>query len=145
MSATQAQSGFGTLFQLGDGETPTETFTTIAEVINITTPEKNLATVDATHMESPQGFMEDIPTLLSSGECTLDLNFLPSSSTQASLDTAMLARRKCNCRIILPGALKRFEFAGYVTKLGRAMPHDDKMTMSVTVKATGPTSLVDNT
>lgn len=141
MSQTVAQSGFGTLFQIDDGA---GAYTTIAEVINVTTPDKQLATVDATHMESPQGFMEDIPTLLSSGEATLDLNFLPGSATQALLDTAQAARRRCLFRVILPGALKRFEFAGFVTKLGRAMPHDDKMTMSVTVKATGPTSLVDN-
>lgn len=142
-SPTQAQSGFGTLFQIGDGATP-EVFNTVAEVTSITAPDSTLATVDATHMESPDGYAEYIPTLLDSGECSLDLNFVPASPTQKLLADAHFAKRKANFRIIVPGAANRVEFAGYVTKLGRTFPHDNKMVQTSSVKATGKVGLVPN-
>lgn len=143
MAATQGQTGFGTLFQIGDGAGP-EVFTTVAEVVNITAPDSTLSTVDATHMESPDRFSEKIPALLDSGEAQIELNFVPGSATQKLLDDAHYALRKANFRIILPGALKRGEFSGYVTKIGRAMPHNDKMTKSVSVTTTGKFQIVDN-
>jgi hypothetical protein len=138
---TQAQTGFGTLFQIDDGA---GTYTTVAEVVNITAPDSNLNTTDATHMESDDGFSEAIPTLLDSGEASLDLNFIPGSASQKMLDDAHFAKRRALFRIILPGALKRCQFAGYVTKVGRSFPHNDKMVKTVAIKATGKVEVVDN-
>lgn len=141
MTATQAQTGFGTLFQIDDGA---GNFPTVAEVVNVNPPDSMLNTTDATHMESPDSHEEVIPTLLSTGEATIDLNFVPGSATQKALSDAHFAMRKASFRVILPGAAKRFEWDGYVTKIGRALPHGDKMSMSVSVKATGKVNLVAN-
>lgn len=136
MAATQARSGYGTQLWIGDGGGP-ETFTKVAEVESVTPPDVNLGTADATHMESDDAFMEDVATMLSTGEATVGLNFLPSDPTQRMLADAQYNRRRTNFRIVFPGGAKRMSFAGHITKIGRALPKDDRMSMTVTIKGTG--------
>lgn len=141
MARTQANAGYGIKFYIGDGGSP-ETFTKVGETESVTPPDVNLGVADATHMESDDAFMEDIPTMLSSGEATIGLNFLPTDPTQALLAAAQYDRRTTNFRMVLPSGTQRFEFAGHITKIGRALPKDDRMSMTVTIKATGKTALV---
>ncbi len=140
---TQARSGFGTLLKIGDGAGP-EVFTTIAELVDADAPDQVLNFADATNMESPSGAMEDVATLLQTSEVSFTLNFLPGDATQALLTTAQVAKRKANFQIILPGAARRFEGAAYVSKVGRAMKHDDAMRMTVSLKPQGLWNLVPN-
>lgn len=62
MAATVGTSGFGTLLKVGDGASPTEAFTAIAEVKSISGPSMSMETIDATHMESPSGYREILPS-----------------------------------------------------------------------------------
>jgi len=144
MAATRAKSGFGTLVQRGDGGSPTETFTTVAEIVNVNGPERTLDIIDASHMESPNGRKEYIPAMLDVSEITCDMNFLPGDTSQANLQSDQDNRTLRNFRFILPGAGKRFEGAAYVMKIGAAMPYDGKMVSPVTLRPSGPWNLVNN-
>ena len=42
MAATTGTSGFGTLLQVGDGASPTEAFSTLAEVTGLSGPSHSL-------------------------------------------------------------------------------------------------------
>lgn len=139
MAATGAKAGFGALLKIGDGATPTEVFTTIAEVVNITPPSHELETADATHMESPNGFRERIATVLNAGEGTFELNFLPDDTSQDQLITDQEAKTLRNFQITIPGSspAKRYAFSAFVTSIGESIPFDDKMTRNVTLTLSG--------
>ena len=64
--------GHGTLLQRGDGGDP-ETFTTVAEVLNISGPSLSRDTIDVTTMDSPDEWIEFIAGLNDVGEITFDL------------------------------------------------------------------------
>lgn len=134
--ATGARAGFGALLKRGDGGNP-EAFTTIAEVTNIGEVTTKLNVVDATHMESADAHMEKIPTILESGDITVDLNFLPGDTTQTALRNDAMNRSLRNFQITVPGTAKVFSFSAYVTSIGPAIPHDGKMVQSVTLTPTG--------
>jgi hypothetical protein len=143
MAATAAKPGYGTLLQLGDGA-GSETFTTIVEITNIGGPETKLNTADATHMESPNQFMEKIATILEVGAIPVQGNFIQANATLASLFTAQNAKRLCNWRIILPGADRRFEGAGFVASIKPTIPVAGKMPIDFSIEPSGKWSLVPN-
>lgn len=136
MAATGAKAGFGALLKRGDGGGP-EVFTTVAEVVDIGKVGTTLATVDATHMESPDTHMEKIPTILESGAVNVSLNYLPGDTTQNLLRSDCLARSLKNFQITIPGSSKVVSFAAYVTEVGPTFPHDNKMAQDVVLTPTG--------
>lgn len=144
MAATNARSGFGTLFQRGDGASPTELFTTVAEVTSISGPRENLEFVDATHMESPNAYREKIATLLNSGQVTIGQQWLAGDTSQNNLRLDMRNRVKRNFRILPPGSGKKITFSGLVVDIGREFPLDNKMTADVTIEVTGPVEIADH-
>ncbi len=137
MAATLARSGFGTLLQRGDGATPTEGFTTIPEVGDINGPAKSLLMVDATHMESPNGYEEKIPAIKQGGDVTFPVQFIPGNATQAGLEADLEAQTKRNFRLILAGNTHRWSFSAYVQNIGPSYPMKDKMVQDVTLSITG--------
>lgn len=145
MAVTKARSGFGTILRRGSGTGTPETFATIGEVTNISGPEITRAVVDATHMESPDQAMERIPTLISAGDLSIDLNYDPTSTGFGLLYTDLKSGRLANWQIDIPTGpgptdQHRYTFKAYVTKIGPSIPHDGKMTCQVTLS---PTGLVD--
>lgn len=141
MATTVATSGFGTILKIGNGATA-EVFTAVSEVVNITGPGESLETIDATHMQSPSNYREFIPSLLDSGEVTLDLNFLPGTAGQTVIRTALTGRTKKNWKLVFTdSALTTYKFAGYVTAFEPSAQIDDKLSASCTIKVTGPVTL----
>lgn len=144
MSQTKARTGFGTLFQVGNGATPTETFTTVANVVNISGPEEIREMVDGTHMESTEGVRERIPSLRDFGVISLDVDFAAGDSSQANVRTDLKNGTLRNFRIIFPGSGKRFEGAGYVSKIGLSTPLDNKMVSPIEITPSGPWNIVNH-
>lgn len=127
---------------LSGGTASGELFTTIAEITNITGPEMSLETIDATHMESTNGFREYIPSLKDSGELSFDFNFLPADANQTALYDDMLASVRRNFQIVWTDAAPTtYSFAGYVKSLSYSAQIDDKLSGSGTVQITGPISI----
>jgi hypothetical protein len=141
---SDAISSFGTLLKIGDGGEP-ETFTTIAEVLDIGGPELELGTEESTSHDSPGGWREHVGTLLSAGEVTFDVNFIPTHATHnpsTGLIADMVNRVKRNFKLVFPdAAATTWSFAALVTKLGPAEPVEGKLEASVTLQVTGQPTL----
>lgn len=142
---TNALAGYGTLFKIGDGATPTETFTTVAEVSNIGGPGLSLDTAEATHHGSTGGWKEYVATLLDGGEVSLDLNYIPTAATQnntTGLLYDMTHRTLRNFKLVFPDiGGTTWSFSGFVTAFEPSAPVGDKLSASVTIKISGQPTL----
>jgi hypothetical protein len=136
MAATVATSGFGTLFKAGNGAS-TEVFTTIAEVKSISGPSISVETLDATHMQSLNNYREMLPSFISGGEITLELNFLPATSAQKCITTDLAARTKRHFQIVWTNtAGTKWSFSGYYTGFTPNAAIDGVLSASVTITVT---------
>lgn len=137
--STSAIAGVGAEFKRGDGES-NETFTAIAEVNSIGGPDKSRGTIDVTSLDSSGGYREFIPSFRDAGEVTLNMNF--TRDGYVDMDTDFASSSSTNYQIVFPDTgSTTLEFAGYVTRIGSAIPTDDKVTMDVTIKITGQVTL----
>lgn len=136
MAATQAKGGFGTKFYRDDG---TGTFVAIAEVGDISGPERSQILEDATHMESPSGWAEKIAVgVKEGGDITFQAAFLQDDASQAALRSDVGSTTKRNYRIVFPSGNKRLSFAGFVQRIGATYPVKGKMVTDFTISVTGP-------
>jgi len=141
---TAAISSFGTLLKKGDGGTP-ETFTTIAEVLDVSGPELGLDTEEATNQGSTGGWEEHIGSILRSGLVTFSVQYVPTGATHnatTGLIADMVNRTRRNFQLVFPnGVSTTWSFAALVTKFAPKAPVKGKLTADVTLKLTGQPTL----
>ena len=130
--ATQADIGNGTKFQI-EGATP-GAYTDIAEVFDITPPNETTDVIDASHMASPD--REFIMGLTDPGETSFEMNFVPGSASEGLLLGVKATRAAHNFRILFKNGAQ-WTFAGLLVGYEPAVPNEDKMTCTVTIKLTG--------
>lgn len=142
---SQALAAYGVLLKRGDGGTPTETFTTIAEVKSISGPSMSADVIDVTtHSSAAIGAgREKIASLIDWGEVSFDLNFIPTNTQHKQLLADLNARGKHNWKIVFPDAgPTEWAFEGIVTNFEMDMPVDDvlgaSLTITITTKPTFP-------
>ena len=144
MAATSADNGYSSTFAIGDGGDPTETFTAVAEVFSITGPGRSRESIDATHLDSDNGYREFIPGgVIDGGEVTIELNYIPATSDV--LITALENTAAGNFRITHPNLIA-LTFSGFCTayEVG-PITVDEKLTLTATFKITGQPTLSDET
>jgi predicted secreted protein len=139
-----AIASFGTLLKIGDGAGP-ENFTTIAEVRDISGPKLEQATEEVTHHGSAGGWREFVGTLLSAGEVTFDLNFVPTGATH-NPTTGLIAdlknRVKRNFKLVFPDtAVTTWAFTALVTGFEPEESVEGSLAASVTLQVTGQPTL----
>jgi predicted secreted protein len=134
---SNAFAGVGTEFQRSTGETSgAEDFVSIAEINSISGPNKTRGTIDVTSLDSSGGYREFIASFRDAGEVTLEMNFTRDGFEDLNDDFESESSKEY--RIVLPDTGNTtFTFFGYVINLGMAIPTDDKVTASVTIKVTG--------
>ena len=141
---SDAISAFGTLLKIGDGGDP-ESFTTIAEVKDISGPSLSLATEEITNHSSPGGWREFIGTLLDAGEVTFDINFIPTHSTHnasTGLIADMVNKVKRNFQLVFPDAGNTtWNFTALITGFELSEPVEGTLSASVTLRITGQPTL----
>lgn len=141
MAASEAQIGYGATFAIGDGATPTEAFTALAEVIDITPPSDNMDVIEVTHLTSPNRTKEFVAGLNDPGECALTLNFLPGEADDVAIQALRGLTAPTNFRITFPaiggGAAKTWTFGGFLVGYEPQVPINDRMTATVRIKVTG--------
>ncbi len=140
-----AFSSFGTQLQIGDGATPTEAFTTIAEVMDISGPGLQQGTVEVTTHSSTNRYREFLATLKDGGEVSFDINYLPANGTHDPT-TGLLKKYEdgtiANYQLIFPDtAATQWDFSGIVTGFEPSEPVDGALTASVTLKISGSPTL----
>lgn len=96
---TKAVSTKGLKLQRGDGAA-SESFTTIAELTNISGPTETAGQIDATNFDSEA--MEYIAALPDNGEVTAEMNFIASDEQQQGLRADLRAGTLRNFKIVLP-------------------------------------------
>ena len=137
----------GTLLQMGDGASPTEAFTTIAEVMTITGPSFSRDTIDTTSHDTSNGFRTFMGGLVDAGEVSFDIQFDAAATTHidtsgllSKLVGSSLPTSTTNFRIVYPNS-KRWNFAGIVSGFEVTADMGDKMQASVTIKISGKPTL----
>jgi hypothetical protein len=134
MTATAARIGYGSTFEIStDGGA---TFAPIGEVKSITPPSDTVDVIDATHMTSPNATREFVLGLNDPGESSFEMNFIPGSLADQTLQAVRAARAVVTCRITFPNA-QRWTFLAIMTGYEPTNPMDDLMVATVTFKVTG--------
>jgi len=119
----------------------TEAFTLVGEVNSIDGPGLGLETIEATHMQSPEGYREFITSFKDAGEMTVAMNFVPSDSQQDP-ETGILFdfnnRTKRNWQLVFPDdEATTIDFAAYVSKFAVSAPVDNKLGASMSLRVSG--------
>lgn len=140
MAATKAGIGYG-MKLLRESETPGTYEDMGLEVRSITPPARNRDTPDATHSASPDGYEEVVPGIKRTGPATVEIQWVPGSPGYAQLGADFEAGEPVNYQIETPAAGgaagMTCTFAGIVIGLSEALPRDDVMTATVTMKVVG--------
>jgi len=138
-------AAFGTLLKIGDGGNGGESFTTVAEVTEISGPALSLDTEDGTHHGSTAGWEEAIPTILRSGTVTFTIQYDPVGATHdasTGLIKDMTDKTLRNFQLVFPDAgTTTWSFSAYVVGFEPGMPHDGKFTASCELKPSGQPTL----
>ena len=120
-----------------------EVFTTIAGVTNIGGPGLGVDVEDVTTHDSTAYFEEVIPTILRSGEMSLDLIYDPNDATQND-STGLISRIEnkilANYKVNFPGSVT-WAFTAYATGFEPSASVDGALTGTATFKLTGQPTL----
>jgi predicted secreted protein len=124
----------------GHGAVLTIAATTIGNIISVSGPEQSRDAVDKSTMDSTNKFREFIPGMADGGEISFDVNYDGAAGATANdLHNAFTATaaQAIVVQINNGGTTSSWAVSGFVTGLGYAIPHDEKVTQSVTIKAAG--------
>lgn len=135
MAASAAALGYGSKFMISDNSSP-GIFTDIAEVFNITPPSFEADDVDVTHNQSPNRTRETIPGLVTPGDCSFEMNFVPGSASDVLIRALRTSGEQRACKIVFPNA-ESWSFLAAVKGYEVSMPTDDKMTATVSMQVSG--------
>lgn len=135
---TQARIGLTSTFHIGNDADPI-VYTKVGEVTNIKPPGYTRQQTDATHLESPDGFMEYINGLKDSSEASIGINWVPSAT---DVLLAAFDAEAGNFKIVTPNAIE-IVFGGVITgyEPGEITP-EGKLTATLTIKPSGRAAMV---
>lgn len=131
MSATSGLIGKGTT--LGYSATSGGTYTLLAEVLNVSVPEINVAHVEATHYTSPNNFIDKKSIVW---QDVNDLNIEVNYTANDTPTLYSLVGTDKYWKITLSDS-HTFTFPGFLSKLGAAIPNKDMVKTSLGVTVTG--------
>lgn len=128
---TQAISGYNTRLKMNGTE--------IAEVVTISGPGITRNTIDASHMQSPEMWLEFIKGMKDAGELSFDINMIPGNASQYALlsdfydDTSV-----ASWALVFPNAAgTTWSFRAIVTSFEPTNAIDATFTASITLKLSG--------
>lgn len=106
----------GTLLKRGDGGDPTETFTTVGQIISVNGIDAGqLEMLDVTDMDTSGVWREFIGALIEAEELSLQVHFDPDEATHQDLRSDRENRTLRNFEVHVPTTpAYKYEFAGYV-------------------------------
>ena len=142
-------TAFGTILAFGNGESPSEEFTTLAQVKDISGPSMTRETIDVTNHQSPSGYAEFLASLIDGGEVTFACEYDPEDATHdgtTGLLYLMGQNTTRNWRLIFPvesdtpGYYEGLQFAALVTGWNPGAPVKGSLTVDVTLKVAGAVS-----
>jgi predicted secreted protein len=133
---------FGTLFKRDtDGA---GTFGTVANVSNLSGPNRTREAIEVTAHDSPDQYREFVKGLKDGGEVVVTINYNPGNSTHSQLDADFEeADLRAYQVVLLPGEDDEhtWDITGLITDIGDEFPIDDRMEREITVKVSGKPTL----
>lgn len=144
MPLSQGRIGYKTKLAWGDGATPTEAFTEIAEQLTLEPADTQTDEVEFSNQDSDDFRKEFKPSWIDGGELTVTFNYIPGNTTQSNVRDDRDAQTIRNWRINLRDPVSNtvdqtITFAGWVKsfKLNTIDPAS-RMEGSATIRVTGP-------
>lgn len=146
---TQPLSSHGTLLQMGasGGGGP---FTTVAEVVDVSGPSFSQATHDAPSQDIT--WMKAVAGLVTAGEVTFDVNFIPKDGTHddsTGLLSALGSLDPYGWQLIFndagTGTKSQWGFDAYMVGFDHDIPVDGILKASVTLKCNGQPTFTKGT
>lgn len=124
------------------------TATAIGNIISVGGPNQSRDAVDISTMDSTEKWREFIGGILDAGEVTVDLNYDGAAAGTANDLDAIKTNATQYWRITFNDHTTEtnksyFQCDGIVTGLGHAIPFDDKVTQSLTLKLSGKPTFTD--
>ncbi len=107
---------------------------TVGNVISVTVGGRTRDMIDKSTMDSTSMFREFMAGMADEGELTAEVNF-DDGAISVALNTAFQAATSETWTIDF--GTKTFAITGVISGLSVNDPFDDKITMSITIKATG--------
>ncbi len=133
---SNAFSSYGSTLSVGDGGSPTEAFTAIAEVISIDGPGGENGEIDVTHLGSTA--KEFIADLIDYGQVTAQTNFLPGDPQHDQRYIDNLARTIRNYEVSWPtSSASSATFAAYVQSYRPNVAAGQQGQGNLTLRVTG--------
>lgn len=142
--ATVATVAQGSDLKVGNGATPTEAFTTIAEVITINGPDRRAEEIDVTNHDSPSGSREFVRGPVDNGSLTFDVNLDPSNTQHAQVfnDLNTVPAPSRNYELHLgASATHKLTFTGFINAAPITANTGDVIKMQPTIRLTGAVTL----
>lgn len=139
-------AAYGMAVAHGDTETPlvSTVWTEITQIADVQGPDMSAETIDVTAHDSASSYRETVPSFISSGNVTLELNWDPVAATHVTIRDEFVNRTKSAYRMTFPDSPStQWYFAAYVTAFSPAGPLDNKLTASVTLSIDGATTFID--
>lgn len=137
--------GHGSILTVNDATNTT----TVGNIISISGPNQTRDSIDVSTMDSGTKFREFLPGMLDAGELTAEMNYDGTNAGVAdklhTLRTATAQTWKLQFydRATTSQTHSSWASAGFITALGHAVPFDDKVTQSLTLKFTGVPTYTD--
>lgn len=132
--------GWGTEFHLHNGTALTK----LAGVFEVTIPQSTSDDVEVTHYESANRTREYIRGLRELGEFTVQMNYEPGSATDLLCQDFDVNGDTRTFKIVVPDAAGADEWiingSGYSRGYERALPLDDRLTATLTIKCAAATT-----
>src|SRR5262245_38740613 len=130
--ATAAKTGFGSLWQKGDGASP-EVFTTIAEITRIRFTGAEHPTIEVTNNDSPNQSSEFIKRGFTNyGKVEIEGNWISDTTQKALYGTALTGITTTNYKLTWNGVTAWGPAAAFLEKFSVEGPHDNTMTFAAT-------------
>lgn len=141
MAAEQVVAGLGTILSIGDGGSPTEVFTAIAQITEISGPDGEVVVAETTNLSSTAKAFR--PVIIDEGELTFTIQYDPRGASHTILDGYYRA---------IPPATHHFKltfisgsilaFTASITKLSpQNMTVEGNLEASMSLKLTGIATL----
>jgi hypothetical protein len=147
-TASEAQSGLGTLLQINTSGDSPPSWTTINEVIDFSMSGKNMFD-DTTNMQSTA--KEFLATLPDPGKLTCTMNRVSTDAGQKAIFNAFNTRNRMNFQIVLPinyaagqtTTGDTYSFLAYVETLQPDFKTDKKVVSKMDLQITGGVGFVE--
>jgi len=137
--ASEAEWAQGDEIRMGDGAEPTEAFTEIPELRNISFNRGTRVKVDTTHHQSVRPYRDNIATFLDNGQITADGNFLPNNQVHMDLEGHLADDLPTTFQYVVHATDGDVIYQGkaWVSQVNPTSNFDDARRMSLVLDVTG--------